>query len=394
MLALLALLTVTPPLLQAQPQQGEEVRDTSLSLDIELRVRSEWRDGYRLMSLPNEKGTLTTFQRNRIGLSGGWGRMDFSIQLQDVRNYGQPGGNTQGNIGAAEAWGSLELREGLKAVVGRQKVDIDNGRIVGAANWANPGRFLDGVQLIRTREKKRTALMVFWDELSGTRRVLSHHIQKFGTNRTLTILAFDQVSDTEYSAFTAGLTWKSKGSKTGWWASEAYLQTPHDGSKKKALMWVLEAGRKGLSGHANTAGIDLLSDIDQGGVAFQPLLGTNHKFYGWMDHFYLGAATDGLINLHLRHSGPINESRSWGVVLHQFNTYGTRDLLANEVDLYLTGKEKEGISWTLGWSVMKATEIHVLRQGDLPAESWSAAADQLQSWGWVSLQFTPSIQLK
>lgn len=391
---LLAILAFTPFVSLAQPASADSQKDTVISLDIELRVRSEWRDGYRLMALPGETGNMTTFQRNRFGFSGGWGRMDFRIHLQDIRNYGQPGGNTQGNMGAAEAWVSLEVRKGLKAVVGRQKIDIDNGRIVGAANWANPGRFLDGVQLIRTREQSRSALMVFWDEVNGTQRLLGHHIQRFGANRTLTLLAFHQTSDTEYSAFTGGATWKSKGAKTGWWAAEAYLQAPDAIDTKPASMLVLEAGRKGLSGHATTVGIDLLSNAGQDGVAFRPLLGTNHKFYGWMDHFYLGAVTDGLINLHLRHSGPISESRSWGAVLHQFNTFDSQSLLANELDLFVTGKEKEGISWTVGWSLMKATTLHVQRQGDIVANAWTPAADHLQQWGWVSLQFTPSIQLK
>ena len=56
--------------------------DTTLMLEFQLRVRSEWRDGYRLTALPGETGNLLTYQRNRLGISGGWGRMNFRLQLR------------------------------------------------------------------------------------------------------------------------------------------------------------------------------------------------------------------------------------------------------------------------------------------------------------------------
>lgn len=365
--------------------------DTTLMLEFQLRVRSEWRDGYRLTALPGETGNLLTHQRNRLGISGGWGRMNFRLQLQDVRNYGQPAGNTQGNIGAAEAWGSLRLREGLKVIIGRQKVDIDNGRIVGAANWANPGRFLDGLQFVRTRDQNRTALMVAWDEVNGTRRLLGHHIQRFGDRHTLTLLAFDQDSDVEFSAFTTGFTWRSSAGAAGWWATEGYLQAPDAGGT--GWMWTTEAGRKGTGGHTWIAGLDLVSDAESG-PSFTPLLGTNHKFYGWMDHFYLGAATNGLTDLHIRHTGPLSSSRSWGAVLHHFRTAEFGDLLAQEMDLFLTGQEEEGISWTIGWSLMTCTPEHVARQGHLSEGDWTASSERLQQWGWISINLQPSILLQ
>lgn len=382
----LLLLVFWPLLSSAQGQP-----DTTLLFEFQLRVRSEWRDGYQLASTSEDRGSLSTFQRNRIGFSGGWGRMAFRIQFQDVRNYGQPSGNTQGNIGAAEAWGSLVLRDGIKAVVGRQKIDIDNGRIVGAANWANPGRFLDGILLIREREKNRTSAMAAWDEINQTRRLFVHHTQPFGARHKLTLLAYDQESNTEFSAFTTGLTWTSKMGDSGWWATEAYLQKPDGGGS--GAMWTLEGGRTGPSGHTWVAGLDLLTD-EGAGAAFSPLLGTNHKFYGWMDHFYLGAATNGLTDLHIRHLGPISESCSWGAVFHHFRAFGFRGLLAQELDMYLTGFSQEGLSWTVGWSLMNCTPEHVNRQGHLSETDASQSAEHLQQWGWVSLNIEPSVLLK
>ena len=158
-------------------------------------------------------------------------------------------------------------------------------------------------------------------------------------------------------------------------------------------MWTLEAGRTGQSGHTWIAGLDLLTD-EEAGAAFSPLLGTNHKFYGWMDHFYLGAATNGLTNLHIRHLGPVSESCSWGAVFHHFRAFGFKGLLAQELDMYLTGFAKEGISWTVGWSLMDCTPEHVMRQGHLSETGASQSAEHLQQWGWVSINLEPSILLK
>lgn len=366
--------------------------DTSLVLEVQMRARSEWRDGYFLTALPGDPGVLSVFQRNRLGVSGGWGRVQFRLQLQDVRSYGQPAGNTQGNVGAAEAWCSLEPSQGTRIAVGRQKIDIDNGRIVGAADWANPGRFLDGIRFESSGDHHSGMIMAAWDATTGTRRLIAHHKRTIADRHVLTLLAFDQKSDNESSAFTSGFTWKSKSGSTGWWATEAYLQQWHGGGL--AGMWTLGMGRLGTAGHAWTAGLDLMSEATAEAAAFSPLLGTNHKFYGWMDHFYLGTPTNGLTDINLSHAGPMGERLNWGCRLHEFRTAMFGDLLAREADLWIKGAVSEGISWTIGWSLMDATETHVERQGHLDAAVIPTSASTLQQWGWVMVNFQPSFVLK
>ena len=367
------------------------IGDTTLALDTELRVRSEWRDGYRLSSAPEQEGSLTTVQRSRIGISGAWDRLSFKAQFQDVRVYGQPGGNTQGNIGVAEAWGAYQFNPTLSLKVGRQMVDFDGGRVVGAANWANPGRFLDGIRLDRKGSSSRTSILYTWDELAGTQRFIAHHEWRWDRHR-LALFSFDQSSSTELQAFTTGSTWHWNLNDAWTIRTEAHLQWQEgDGSGHLIAM---EATRNGEDGGLWKIGGDLLSD-SEAGQAFQPLLGTNHKFYGWMDHFYVGAFTDGLTDLLLTRQFPIYGQRMQaGATAHHFRTYGGDALLGNELDLWMTGAEKEGIRWFIGWSVFDPTLAHLERQGHLPVESNPDAAGQLQQWGWVSVQINPSIALK
>ena len=69
-------------------------------------------------------------------------------------------------------------------------------------------------------------------------------------------------------------------------------------------------------------------------------------------------------------------------------------LLGNELDLWITGKTDGVLTWHVGWSVFDPTVRHVERQGEVNPAAWNEAAERLQQWGWVSLNFTPSFDLR
>ena len=46
-------------------------QDTTLSLDVQIRARSEWRDGYKVATVPGTEANLVTIQRSRLTLNGG-----------------------------------------------------------------------------------------------------------------------------------------------------------------------------------------------------------------------------------------------------------------------------------------------------------------------------------
>ena len=378
--------------------------DTTLTLDMQMRVRSEWREGYKVATDSETLGDLVTVQRSRMALKGKWKSFDYKLGAQDVRTFGGPSGETQGTIGISEAWWSTEMTYGMRLKVGRQEIKFDNERIVGAVDWSNPGRFLDGVRWDRKKEdpsKGNTTVAVTWDELRETRRYMVYHRAMVGKkNNKLTFLFFDQDSRTEPSPhFTTGFTTRFHIGPRAWFATEAYVQywpapisaflsLPDRGS-----MIIGDLGWNGDDGHKWQVGIDLLDD------EFFPFLGTNHRHYGWMDQFYVGTQTPGLTNLRLRHTGPINlrplpSAKGWGAAFHHFQTAGFGDLLGNELDLWITGNKGGALSWHVGFSVFDATERHIERQGEVPAGLWSDAAGRIQHWGWVSLNFTPSLVLK
>ena len=121
-------------------------QDSTLQLDVQIRARSEWRDGYKLAVAPDTDAELVTIQRSRLTLTGDWNQFDFRFGAQDIRTFGGPTGQTQGTIGVNEAWWAWNSKGGMRVTVGRQEIKFDDERVVGAVNWSNPGRFLDGVR--------------------------------------------------------------------------------------------------------------------------------------------------------------------------------------------------------------------------------------------------------
>ena len=384
--ALSVLLLSTAPLFAQQ--------DTTLILDLQIRARSEWRDGYKVAAASGTNASLVTIQRSRLTLNGGWNQFDFRFGAQDIRTFGGPAGQTQGTVGVSEAWWAWNARGGMQVRVGSQEIKFDDERVVGAVNWSNPGRFLDGIRWNRRPDdpkKGNTTAALTWDELNQTRRIMAYHRALVGERHTLTFLVFDQDSETEPSALTAGFTTRSIVGSNAWWATEAYLQQWDGGGT--ASMVVADAGINGADGHQWRVGLDLLTD-DGSSAAFQPFLGTNHKHYGWIDQFFVGTQSNGLTNLRLRHIAPFGKGKAWGATAHHFRDAMFGVLLGNELDLWITGKTDGVLSWHVGWSVFDPTVRHVERQGEVDPAAWNEAAERLQQWGWVSLNFTPSFDLR
>ncbi|WP_010523421.1 alginate export family protein [Aquimarina agarivorans] len=165
----------------------------------------------------------------------------------------------------------------------------------------------------------------------------------------------------------------------------------------------LFAGYKPSSGAFKLIGLgaEILSG-DKDGVgggettAFFPLFGTNHKFNGFQDFFYVGRhANDvGLIDIHLKSVIKTGAKSKLIGFVHNFSAADARDgmdsNLGTSVDLvYVQGitpyaNIKVGYSQSfLGDDFANA---RASRGNDIPLE-----ADSNQSWGWVMITVNPNI---
>ena len=123
--------------------------------------------------------------------------------------------------------------------------------------------------------------------------------------------------------------------------------------------------------------------------AFFPLYGTNHKFNGLMDYFYVGnhANSVGLFDVHASANFKLGEKSSLMVKVLNFS--GEQELptsgksLATEVDLVFS-KSFKGYGLAIGYSQLFASD----GMYELKGVTEDAAASS-QNWAWVQLTMKP-----
>ncbi len=142
-------------------------------------------------------------------------------------------------------------------------------------------------------------------------------------------------------------------------------------------------------------GFESLSGTDQSGEStnhsFFPLYGTNHKFNGLMDYFYVGnhANNVGLNDVYAKALIPMGAKSSLGTDLHFFSS--NADLkqnlsknLGTELDLVFSRTIAKNIKMNAGYSQLFDTES----MQNIKGVSNSAKTN---NWGWVLLIVNPNL---
>jgi len=144
-------------------------------------------------------------------------------------------------------------------------------------------------------------------------------------------------------------------------------------------------------------GYEYLSGKDQNDTdaeikSFAPLFGTNHKFNGWMDYFYVGnhAESVGLTDISATLSYK-KDKFSAKLIPHIFSAAadiydGSQKMdnnLGTEIDLVFGYKIASDIMLNAGYSKMFATDsMEALKGGD---------KDENNSWAWLMFTFKPKL---
>lgn len=403
--------------------------NAQLSLDGEFRPRTEYRNGFG--TLIPEAADAGFGISTRLRLNAGYAAESykFYMSLQDVMVWGE---NMQllpydqnNSFAVFEAWGELALGSGFSTKLGRQIISYDDERIFGGLDWAQQGRNHDAA-LIQYRKEKfmldlglafsqdysnptgfvnsgtayntsgnfsyKTMQYLYakqvWERLSGSVLFLNNGFQKFDTSVTPNVV--DGTSNLQ----TLGTHLEYKQGRLGL-AANAYIQTGKregDIAVKGAYLLGLDVNYKATDKMGLGAGIELISGNDKGAgetSAFFPLYGTNHKFNGFMDYFYVGnhANTVGLFDVHANANFTFSDTSSLLVKILNFR--GEQPLpsgeksLGTEVDLVYTKKFK-GYSMVLGYSHMFAADGMYELKGVTKAD-----ASDTQNWAWAMLVLKP-----
>jgi hypothetical protein len=393
------------------------------SLSGEFRPRSEFRHGYQTLMTPGDDPAFFISQRSRIILSHSQEPFSMGLSLQDIRVWGEvPQLNRTGiNTNLHEAWAELALSPRTRLKAGRQEIVYDDHRIFGNVDWAQQGRSHDAAILKFSTENDYTLHAGFAfnqqsERITGTVYNLNNYktFQYLWLNKKWealeTSLLFlnngwqNTSSNTTFSQTAGGRFVYSQGFTV---AGSAYLQTGRDQLDRS-----LSAHYAGaeislpLSGVLNLqAGFELLSgtdpmDLQEPGRqnrSFNPFYGTNHKFNGHMDYFYVG---NHINNVGLRDLfGGMLYNRGQGSAGFRVHVFSSDVALVNpaspgesmphylgtEIDLYFGLQLYEPVALRFGYSHMLASRpMEVLKGG---------SRDEINNWAWLMLVFKPQFLL-
>lgn len=402
------------------------------TIDLEIRPRFELRDGFKKPISTDEYAAAFIEQRSRLYFNYQSEQITTQLTLQDVRiwgNVGQVYKNDPSLNNVYEAWASFKINDKHQIKVGRQALNYDNARFLGNLDWAQQGRSHDAfIYKLNLKESKIKLDFGFtWNnDIAFEPGYLTDGNYGINNNKTMQFIWFNKqfennelsllvlnngavsaIDQATYFMPTVGLIGNGKQNEFQY-HGEVYYQTGKDTFQNDVSAYLINAEitlKPSKTGF--TLGADWLSGTEKGAGSnnsFNPLYGTNHKFYGAMDYFYggnthkqAGAGYDaGLIDIYEKVSHPISDKIMLHADLHQFlsptKVYDATDtemsmFLGTELDLTLVVKPTQNVSFFFGYS-------HMIQSKTLDRLKGTTNSAGIQNWAWIMLQIKPSILLK
>jgi len=416
-----------------------------LSVDVQAQIsltgqyipRSEFRHGYGTLASSSQDPAFFISQRTRLIFTYTTSKYRFGVSAQDVRTWGsQSQLNISDNLlSIHEAWGQIFFKKNLSLKIGRQELVYDDHRILGNVDWTLQARSHDVALLKYTGNKLQVDVGAAYNQDKEkidnnvytvpksykTLQFIWLH-NKFSENLNLSVLFLNngiQTSSvspggvTEYQTMfsqTSGARvvyarypWRFNGS--------FYFQSGKDskGRTLSATNFAANLSYLGINRLTFTGGVELLSGTSQTDPdenknrSFNPLYGTNHKFNGSMDYFYVGNHLNsvGLQDIILKTMYKSGK-HSIAAAAHFFssdeniidsteyqssgNIIAKDKFLGTEIDLTYNYFHSKEVLLEFGYSQMLATSSMVeIKGGDKQANNY---------WMYLMLKLTPVLVKK
>lgn len=406
----------------------------SVSFNGQYMNRAEYRHGFSTLARPNQDPAFFISQRARLQSSLKYQDVEFYLSIQDIRIWGSTANlpvDDAGLLSVHEAWMYVPLTKKMSLKMGRQEIAYDEERIFGALDWAMQARRHDaaivryydsasnlmvhaGFAFNQDRERLEGTLYTVPNNYKTFQYLYVHRpfgsvtasflflnngiqIQRPGSFPPEFITVFTQT-------FGPRLVFRENGNKMSWNVA-FYYQTGTNNLYQSLSSFDLmaEAAYDVHTKLTATAGFEILSGTDQLNApagrsrSFSPFYGTNHRFNGYMDYFYVGNHFNsvGLQDYYLKafYKG---SATLLGAGLHFFASYGkvrnddvpataAGSFLGSELDLTVVHRLKPGISIQGGYSQMFATQAMAYLK-DVPD-----GHRQVNNWAYVMFIFRPAV---
>jgi hypothetical protein len=357
---------------------------TAASLDMGLQLRYRGEVDMRDFNEDTSEDIVNS-QRTRLNAKVDQDRYHVFLQIQDVRVWGEEDDTltdaSADGLDMHQAYFKIDdvFGTGVGVQVGRQEINFADQRLVGAVDWTQNARSLDGFVLSRAfgdqgvvipfllQLKEKDAIAA-----GGSLRQANPNVDE-GEDQDMWAAGFHSVWNvsennaiqphvyyvrdgaSNLNLYTLGFYYDGKAGDVSYdftadWQTgdmgdidiSAYLVAANVGFQSGPLF--VGAGIDYLSGDDDANDNDVNS--------FNTLLATNHKFYGYMDYFTnFGSTSDdvkglGLIDYHAKAWYTFGGSTKAGIDAHYFTTAETADSAS---DTRLGGDDKLGTELDLGF---------------------------------------------
>jgi hypothetical protein len=426
----------------------------------QLRTRTEYRNGQGTLTVKDTVPAFFTSQRTRLNFGYSGYRFKVYASVQDVRVWGQDGSSinrytVDANDGfmVHEAWGEISLVDtgrtlkNITLKVGRQELVYDDVRLLGNLDWLQQARRHDAA-LIKlehkgwmfhiggafNQNKELRANTVYQPVAAGypasTNGMTSMYKymqflyvgKKLHFGNASFLLFRDQFSKfhfaeadvnhttplyegSTWSRHTVGANLFGTAFRKLTFALSAFYQGGQyrDGTELSEYLFSASGsyaiGRKFSIG----PGIDLTSGNDgsdntKKNQRFDPLYGTPHKFWGYMDYFYVadGFGSGGLTDLYLKAKFKPKDNLTLSLDAHRFalsdklpNEGGNsfEKFLGTELDLVLNYGLTKIVNIEAGYSQMYASETMIKVKGVKNANDFA-------DWAYLMISIKPEFAFK
>jgi hypothetical protein len=388
-----------------------------LTIGGELRPRAEYRNGYKTLTADGADAALFVSQRTRLSTQYVLEDYTFFISFQDVRVWGDvPQLNTtdKKSLAIHEAWGKVKFSPNFSIKLGRQEINYDDHRIFGNVGWTQQGRSHDVAIFKLENENYKFDLGVAYNQdaenlfgntytTTGNYKAMQYawfhkDWNKFNASFLILNNGLQNVVEDEirYSQ-TFGSHLKYNASDALILNANIYLQSGKDvqDNDLSAYLIGLDLGHKASSKVDLGLGFEIQSGNDNALIgnknkAFNPFYGTNHKFNGFMDYFYVGnhANNVGLVDIYAKVGTKIGNKSSLTATVHNFSAQAeiapnVEKQLGTEVDIVYSHKFNGDVTIEAGYSQMFASEGLKVVKNNFDGN--------VNNWAWLMITIKPTL---
>ena len=134
------------------------IQAQELDVNLQVRPRFEYRNGYKTLLPEGKEGTSQISQRSRLNFNYKQEQLTVKLTLQNTRTWGDvptTAAADKNGVAVFEAWAQYDFTPKWSARMGRQVLSYDNQRILGEQDWGQQAQSHDALTVSFHSEKNQ-----------------------------------------------------------------------------------------------------------------------------------------------------------------------------------------------------------------------------------------------